>query len=104
MTNHALALAGPMTAQCASQAVSQSPLWLQVIQAAGGFATTIGVLIAVYIAVIREPREASEVHRHHVAQMDALQRAKTERFGSAATSPLGLRVHTSISRSGMTSR
>jgi hypothetical protein len=71
MTDHPLVLVGPMTVQCASQAASQSPLWLQVIQATGAIATTVGVLIALYIAVIRDPREASEERRHHVAQMDA---------------------------------
>jgi hypothetical protein len=55
MTDHPLVLVGPMTAQCASQAASQSPLWLQVIQATGAIATTVGVLIALYIAVIRGP-------------------------------------------------
>jgi hypothetical protein len=59
-----------------------APLWLQVIQAAGGIATTIGVLIALYIALIRDPREASAEHKDHVAQMEALQRARTERFGA----------------------
>jgi hypothetical protein len=40
-----------------------TPLWLQIIQAAGGIATTIGVLIALYIALIRDPREASAEHK-----------------------------------------
>jgi hypothetical protein len=53
-----------------------APLWLQVIQAAGGIATTIGVLIALYIALIRDPREASAEHKHHVAQMEALRNAR----------------------------
>jgi hypothetical protein len=61
-----------------------TPLWLQVIQAAGGIATTIGVLIALYIALIRDPREASAEHQHHVAQMQALRHAKAERFGAQA--------------------
>ena len=61
-----------------------NPLWLQVIQAAGGIATTIGVLIALYIALIRDPREASAEHQHHVEQMEAFRRAKTERFGAQA--------------------
>jgi hypothetical protein len=61
-----------------------NPLWLQVIQAAGGIATTIGVLIALYIALIRDPRESSAEHNHHVAQMEAVRRARTERFGAQA--------------------
>lgn len=69
MITHALVLGGPMAAPCASQAVTQSPQWLQLVQAIGSSATTIGVLIALYIAIIREPREASEVHWHHEAQM-----------------------------------
>ena len=59
MTNPAIVLAAPMTAQCASQAVSQSPLWLQVIRATAAVATTIGVLMALYIVVIRDPRSDS---------------------------------------------
>ena len=73
-----------MAAQCASQAVTQSPQWLQLVQAIGAIATTIGVLIALYIAVIREPREASEEHKYHVAQMEALHRAKRERAAAQA--------------------
>lgn len=61
-----------------------TPLWLQVIQAAGGIATTVGVLIALYIALIRDPREASAEHKHHVAQIEAFRRARTERFGAQA--------------------
>jgi hypothetical protein len=82
--NHPLDFMGQVTAQCASQAPTSSPLWLQVIQAAGGLATTVGVLIALYIALIRDPRESSEEHRHHVAQMAALQRAKAERASAHA--------------------
>ena len=104
MTDDALVFVGRITAQDVSIAVGQPPLWLLVIQAVAAIATTIGVLIALYVAAIREPRKASEERRHHIAQMNALHRAKTERFGSAATSPLGLRVDTSLSRSGITSR
>jgi hypothetical protein len=82
--NHPLEFIGQAAVQCASQAPTAAPLWLQVIQAAGGLATTVGVLIALYIAVIRDPREASEEHRHHVAQMAALQRAKADRAGAHA--------------------
>jgi hypothetical protein len=84
MIDHALVLAGPMTAPCASQAASQSPQWLQVMQATGAVATTVGVLIALYLVVIRDPREASEEHRHQVAKMDALHHVQTERVGAQA--------------------
>lgn len=68
-----------VTAECVSPASTPSPLWLQATQATGAVAATVGVLIAVYIALIREPREASEVHRHHLAQMAELRRAKKDR-------------------------
>lgn len=84
MTNQTLVSLGRITTQCASQAASQSPSWLQVIQAIGSIATAIGVLIALYIAVIRDPREASEEHRHHLAQMDALARARADRARAQA--------------------
>jgi hypothetical protein len=61
-----------------------TPLWLQTIQATGAIATTVGVLIALYIALIRDPREASEEHKHHVEQMAALHRARVERFEAHA--------------------
>ena len=79
-----LLFATRMTAQLTPQVPSQSPLWLQLIQATAAVATTVGVLIALYIVVIRDPREASEEHRHHEAQIDAIQRAKRERFGAQA--------------------
>ncbi len=47
-------------------------------------ATTIGVLIALYVAVIREPRKAAEERRHHEAQMDALRRAHGKRVAAQA--------------------
>lgn len=84
MIFHALVSAGDITAQCAPQVAGQSPTWLQVIQATGSIATAVGVLIALYIAVIRDPREASEEHRHHLAQMEAIHRVKVERFGAQA--------------------
>ena len=59
-----------LAAQCAQQVGNPTPLWLRVIQAAGRIATTIGVLIALYIALIRDPREATEEHQHHVAHFD----------------------------------
>jgi hypothetical protein len=61
-----------------------TPLWLQIIQAAGGIATTIGVLIALYIALIRDPREASAEHKQHAAQIAAFRNARAERFGAQA--------------------
>lgn len=84
MTIHALALANSVTAQCGSPAPNASPLWLQVTQAGGAIATTVGVLIALYIALIREPREAFEEHKYHVVRMEALRRIKSERFGAQA--------------------
>jgi hypothetical protein len=68
----------------ASQAASQSPQWIQVAQAVGSAATTIGVLTALYIAVIRDPRKASEEHLHHVERLNALQSVKKERIGAQA--------------------
>jgi len=50
MTNDALAFVGRISA-------NQAPVWLQEVQAIAGIATTIGVLIALYIAAIREPRK-----------------------------------------------
>jgi hypothetical protein len=84
MTIHALPSVGRISAECATQAVNSSPSWLQVIQATGSIATAVGVLIALYIAVIRDPREASAEHEHRVARMEALHRATTQRFGAQA--------------------
>ena len=41
MAVHALASMSSLTAQCASQAATQSPSWLQVIQAIGSIATAV---------------------------------------------------------------
>jgi hypothetical protein len=68
-----------MPMQDISIALDQPPLWLQVIQAVAAIATTFGVLIALYVAAIREPRKAAEERRHHIAQMDAQHRAERER-------------------------
>jgi hypothetical protein len=84
MAIHVLASVGYVTAECAPQAASQSPSWLQVIQATGSIATAVGVLIALYIAVIRDPREATAAHDHRVARMEALHHAMTQRFGAQA--------------------
>jgi hypothetical protein len=59
-------------------------LWLQEIQAIGAMATTIGVLTALYIAVIRDPRKASQEHRHHLERMDALHRVHMDRIEAQA--------------------
>jgi hypothetical protein len=64
--------------------VGQPALWLQVTQAVAAIATTIGVLIALYVAAIREPRKAAEERRHHLAQMNALHRAERERVAAQA--------------------
>jgi hypothetical protein len=59
-------------------------LWLQEIQAIGALATTIGVLTALYIAVIRDPRKASQEHRHHLERMNALHRVHMDRLEAQA--------------------
>jgi hypothetical protein len=69
---------------CASQAASQSPQWIQVAQAIGSAATTIGVLTALYIAVIRDPRKAPQEHIHHLERLNALASVKKERIGAQA--------------------
>jgi hypothetical protein len=84
MFTGALTSAARLTAECVPQAVSQSPTWLQMIQATGSVATAVGVLIALYIAVIRDPREASAEHKHQVARMETLHHAITQRFGAQA--------------------
>jgi hypothetical protein len=47
-------------------------------------ATTIGVLNALYIAVIRDPRKASQEHRHRLERMDALHRVHMDRLEAQA--------------------
>jgi hypothetical protein len=59
-------------------------LWLQEIQAIGALATTIGVLTALYIAVIRDPRKASQEHLHHLERMNALHRVHVDRIEAQA--------------------
>jgi hypothetical protein len=81
--NTALALARE-AAQGATNAATQSPLWLEIIQTAAAVATTVGVLIALYLAVVREPRKAAEERRRHQVQMDALNRAEMERVAAQA--------------------
>jgi hypothetical protein len=46
VASHAQPFLGQMAAPCASLAASQLPHWLQMIQAVGGIATTVGVLTA----------------------------------------------------------
>ena len=72
MTNHDLLSAARINAQGASDVVNRTSLWLQEIQAIAAVATTVGVLIALYVATVREPRKAAAESRRHKAQMDAL--------------------------------
>jgi hypothetical protein len=53
-------------------------------QGIGSAATTIGVLTALYIAVIRDPRKASQEHIHHLERLNALYSVKKERIGAQA--------------------
>ena len=88
MIFHALASASGITAQCAPPVAGQSPTWLPVIQATGSIATAVGVLIALYIAVIRDPRSARSLRGapascgadggHPARQGRALRSASTE--------------------------
>jgi hypothetical protein len=64
--------------------VTQAPLWFQITQAAAAVATTVGVLIALYVAIIREPRKAAAEHRRHKAQMEAFQRFEMKRIAAQA--------------------
>ena len=65
-------------------ALDHVALWLQGTQAIAAVATTVGVLIALYVAVIREPRKAVEERRRHKAQVDALRRAVRKRVAAQA--------------------
>src|ERR1700752_1853252 len=87
MTNDALAFVGHISA-------NQTPVWLQEAQAIAGIATTIGVLIALYIAAIREPRKDAAERRHHAAQIDALRRAEQARIAAQARKVLPSCVRT----------
>jgi hypothetical protein len=84
VTNDAAVFVGHITAQGTSDSVNQLPLWLQETQAIAAVATTIGVLIALYVAVIREPRKAAEERRRHKAQIDALRRVRRKRVAAQA--------------------
>jgi hypothetical protein len=57
---------------------------LQESQAIAAVATTIGVLIALYVAVIREPRKAAQERRNHEERMDQIHRAHSERVAGQA--------------------
>jgi hypothetical protein len=59
-------------------------LWLKEIQAIEVVATTIGVLTALYIAVVRDPRKASQEHRHHLERMNALHQVHEYRIEAQA--------------------
>lgn len=60
------------------------PTWYVAIQAAAAVATTVGVLIALYVAVVREPRKAAEERERHQAEMTALNRAEMDRVAAQA--------------------
>jgi hypothetical protein len=64
--------------------MNQVPTWLLIVQASASIATTIGVLIALYVAVLREPRKAAEERKRHQAEIDALNRAEAERVAAQA--------------------
>jgi hypothetical protein len=64
--------------------LTNTPTWLLVVQAAASIATTVGVLIALYVAVIREPKKAAEERKRHQAEMAALNRAEAERVSAQA--------------------
>ncbi|WP_068176323.1 hypothetical protein [Mycobacterium sp. UM_CSW] len=84
MTNGPVAFVERITAQGTSDVVNQLPLWLQEIQAVAAVATTVGVLIALYVAVVREPRKAAEERRRHKAQIEALRRVRGKRVAAQA--------------------
>ena len=60
------------------------PTWYLAVQAAAAVATTVGVLIALYVAVVREPRKAAEERERHQAEMTALNRAEMDRVAAQA--------------------
>lgn len=64
--------------------MSDTPMWLSVIQAVASVSTTVGVLTALYVAVRREPKKAAEERKRYDAQMDALNRAEAERVAAQA--------------------
>ena len=94
MTNDALTFVGRINALGPPIVANQTPLWLQEVQAVAGIATTIGVLIALYIAAIREPRKDAAERRHHAEQIDALHRAEQARIAAQARKVLPSCVRT----------
>jgi len=84
VTNQRFVRLGHISAQGASDTVNQLPLWVQEIQAIAAVATTIGVLITLYVALVREPRKAAEERRRHKAQIDALHRVRRKRVAAQA--------------------
>src|SRR4029079_15542691 len=94
MNDNALQFVGHINALGPPIAANQTPVWLQEVQAIAGIATTIGVLIALYIAAIREPRKDAAERRHHAAQIDALRRAEQARIAAQARKVLPACVKT----------
>ena len=84
MTGEAVALAGHFTAQGALDSGDRLTLWLQGTQAIAAVATTIGVLTALYVAVVREPRKAADARRRHEAQMDVIRHERRRRLAAQA--------------------
>src|SRR4029079_18240475 len=98
MNNHALEFVGHINALGPQIAATQTPVCLREVQALAGVATTMGVLIALYIAAIREPRKDAAERRHHAAQIDALRRAEQARIAAHARKGLPPRLRTHMSR------
>jgi hypothetical protein len=88
MNNNALEFVGHINALGPPIAANQTPVWLQEVQALAGIATTMGVLIALYIAAIREPRKDAAERRHHAAQIAAPRRTCSYRGSSAKSAAL----------------
>ena len=84
MTNDALEFVGRITAQTTPTPIYQPPQWFQAVQASAAIATTLGVLIALYVAALREPRKAAAERKHHNAQLNALRRAQMGRVAAQA--------------------
>jgi hypothetical protein len=68
-----------ITAQAASHVVNPTPLWLQVIPAAPAVATTVGVLIALSVAVVGEltKRVVAQAHFWWTTRIDNASNAVT---------------------------
>ena len=86
-----------VTAQGTSHVLNQTPQWLQVIPAAG-VAATIGVLVALHVAIVRVPRQllknaVTTKHRwmRPTAPKGNVLRLKLENFWAE---PLGASKHT----------